>query len=159
MKLAAKKVHRCCIDGKLRIAFAESCTGGLAAAGITALPGSSGYFTGSLVVYSNSLKVSALKVPKEILETSGAVSPETARSMVLGLRDLTQSDICISVTGVAGPDGGTQEKPLGLVWFGWSDKRGTHVWKRNFKGSRQKIQGYAVLEVYQAILSGPPVDS
>lgn len=133
-------VHSLLIHKKLTLALAESCTGGAMAARFTALPGSSNYFLGSMVTYSNELKEKVLGVSRESLQTHGAVSPEVAKEMVLGLMKLTQCDIGISVTGIAGPDGGTPEKPVGTVW-GAICKKGEepYVWKLWAKGNRQMV--------------------
>ncbi|MFN3551033.1 MAG: CinA family nicotinamide mononucleotide deamidase-related protein, partial [Endomicrobiia bacterium] len=102
---------------KKTLAVAESCTGGLLANRITNIPGSSFYFLGGITAYSNQLKMNLLEVKKETLETYGAVSEETVKEMCLGVKKLTGADYCISVSGVAGPTGGTKEKPTGTVWI------------------------------------------
>ncbi|HTC72694.1 MAG TPA: nicotinamide-nucleotide amidohydrolase family protein, partial [Solirubrobacteraceae bacterium] len=96
---------------------AESCTGGLLAARLTELPGSSDYLLGGLVVYSNAAKVSLSGVPPELIESHGAVSEEVARALADGARQRLGADVGVGVTGVAGPGGGTEEKPVGLVWL------------------------------------------
>ncbi len=101
----------------LTLATAESCTGGLVAARLTAIPGSSDVFLGSVVAYANSVKTSQLGVPEELLATFGAVSAETAAAMAEGARTRLGADVAVSVTGVAGPGGGTAEKPVGLVFL------------------------------------------
>lgn len=101
----------------LTLATAESCTGGLIAHIVTQLPGSSEYFMGSVVSYSNEIKTRVLKVPEEILSRHGAVSPQTAAAMLKGVLDLTGADVGIATTGIAGPTGGSDEKPVGMVWI------------------------------------------
>lgn len=111
-EVAQKLRHR-----KLKLATAESCTGGLFSTLMTEWPGSSQFFDGSVVAYDNSFKTRFLNVSHEDLETYGAVSPEIAQAMATGLSRLTQSDICLSFTGIAGPAGGTDKKPVGLVYM------------------------------------------
>jgi nicotinamide-nucleotide amidase len=100
-----------------RIALAESCTGGLVGAALTEIPGSSDVFEASFVTYSNETKASLLGVNEEVLETFGAVSPAVAWAMAIGAQEKTDADIAVSITGVAGPDGGTDMKPVGTVVF------------------------------------------
>lgn len=124
----------------LQLSVAESCTGGLAQKMITDVPGASEYFLGGVVSYSNSLKQSLLDVnPKTLLE-QGAVSEQCAQEMALGIKNLTKSHVGISVTGVAGPDGGTREKPVGTVCFGFSDLQGTWSITHAFNGDRESIR-------------------
>ena len=101
-----------------RIALAESCTGGLVGAALTEVPGSSDVFVGSLVTYANSAKHVQLSVPTDTLERCGAVSPETAKAMARGALRISGADVVVSITGIAGPDGGSAEKPVGVVIFG-----------------------------------------
>lgn len=111
-------------EKKLTVATAESCTGGLLGSKITDVPGSSGWYNGSIVAYQNELKTKLLNVPESVLKAHGAVSKETALIMAREVAKQTGSDIGISTTGIAGPDGGTDEKPVGLVWYGfWSEDR------------------------------------
>jgi nicotinamide-nucleotide amidase len=98
------------------IATAESCTGGLLAARLTDLAGSSEYFKGGIVAYSNAVKVEQAGVPAELIERHGAVSQEVAEALANGVRDRLRADVGVGVTGIAGPDGGSEEKPVGLVW-------------------------------------------
>ena len=109
------------------LSSAEACTGGLFAARMTELAGSSRFFDRSIVTYSNQAKLDHLGVTTETLETYGAVSPETARAMAEGLRKVSGSDVCISVTGIAGPGGGTPEKPVGTVYIAVVYQGKTHI--------------------------------
>lgn len=124
----------------LTIALAESCTGGLIAARLTDLPGSSQYFKGGVVAYSNELKEKFLGVPPEILEKHGAVSRETALAMAEGIRSRASSDIGLSVTGIAGPGGDTPDKPLGLVYIALSATSGTLCNRYIFPGNRASVR-------------------
>ena len=107
-----------CLGAGLTVATAESCTGGLVAHGITSIPGSSGYFLGAIVSYADRVKVDALGVPPDVLATHGAVSAQVALAMASGIRDRLATDLGVGITGVAGPDGGSDEKPVGLVYVG-----------------------------------------
>ena len=104
-------------DARRRIALAESCTGGLVGAALTEIPGSSDVFVGSLVTYANSAKHVQLSVPTETLDRCGAVSAETAKAMARGALRISGADVVVSITGIAGPDGGSEEKPVGTVIF------------------------------------------
>ena len=128
----------------LTCATAESCTGGMAGAAITAVPGSSEVYLGGVVSYANSVKEGALGVLRETLETAGAVSGECAAEMAEGVRRLTRADIAVSITGIAGPGGGSDEKPVGLVWFGRATAEGTISEKAIFPGSRDEVRSAAV---------------
>jgi PncC family amidohydrolase len=125
---------------KLTISVAESCSGGLLSNKLTNISGSSEYFIGGVVAYNNSTKIKILKVPKELLKKYGAVSEEVAKKMAENVRKITNTDIGISTTGIAGPTGGTKEKPVGLVFIGISDEKRTIVEKFNFKGKRLEIK-------------------
>jgi nicotinamide-nucleotide amidase len=121
----------------LKIATAESCTGGLLADRLTNIPGSSEYFIEGIVSYHNSAKINLLNVKEETLDKYGAVSEETAREMAIGLYKKSGVDITVSVTGIAGPSGGTVEKPVGTVFIAIVDKNGCNVEKRNLSGTRR----------------------
>ena len=122
----------------LTVSFAESCTGGLLSSSITSISGSSKVFNMGLVTYSNIAKVKLLKVPKKTITKYGAVSSETCLSMVKNLSKISKSNISISITGVAGPNGGTKEKPVGLVYIGL--KKGSKaIIKKNLFKSKKRI--------------------
>jgi competence/damage-inducible protein CinA-like protein len=129
-----------CRELGLTLATAESCTGGLVAAELTEIPGSSDAFVGSIVAYSNEVKGSTLGVPEALLEAHGAVSEEVARAMAEGVRERLGADVAISVTGVAGPGGGTAEKPVGLVYVGVSGPDGTEMRELRLSGSRREVR-------------------
>lgn len=125
-------------------ATAESCTGGGIGSAITAVPGSSEVFLGGIISYANSVKERVLGVRPETLASVGAVSSETAAQMADGARRVTGADIAVSVTGIAGPGGGSAEKPVGLVWFGLSSADGTRTEKAIFPGDRDAVRKAAV---------------
>jgi nicotinamide-nucleotide amidase len=131
-------------ERKLTMAFAESCTGGLIADRITNVSGSSEYFERGIITYSNKSKMDELGVLSELISKHGAVSQEVAEAMALGIRTTSNVDIGISTTGIAGPTGGSPEKPIGLVWIGYSDKEGTFALQFNFGGERRIIKERAV---------------
>jgi nicotinamide-nucleotide amidase len=118
---------------KLKISFAESCTGGLLSTSITSISGSSKVFSMGLVTYSNQSKINILKIPKNIIKKNGAISIQCCLSMVNNLSKISKSKVCISVTGIAGPKGGTRQKPVGLVFIGIKIGKKVVVNKCNFK--------------------------
>jgi nicotinamide-nucleotide amidase len=122
------------------LATAESCTGGLLSYRITAVSGASDYFDRAFVTYSNQAKVEQLDVPEELLDRYGAVSEPVARAMAEGARRAAGSDAALSITGIAGPTGGTAEKPVGTVFIGCATQGGTQVIKRNYGGGREQVQ-------------------
>jgi len=126
-------------------ATAESCTGGGVGSAITAVPGSSEAFLGGIISYDNSVKSGVLGVSAEILETVGAVSSECAAAMASGARRLLGSDFAVSVTGIAGPGGGSDAKPVGLVWFALASADGVRTEKAIFAGDRERVREQAVL--------------
>lgn len=133
------------VDQQLTISCAESCTGGLVAAALTDLPGASKIFCGGIVAYDNDMKSSILKVSTEIIQKDGAVSEECAIAMATGCRDVLKSDYAIAVTGIAGPDGGSQEKPVGLVWLAVIGPKGITTRKLQLGGNRARIRKVATL--------------
>jgi PncC family amidohydrolase len=118
LRFLARMLQESCIERGLTVAVAESCTGGLVAAAITAIPGSSGYFLGGVVSYANEAKEAFLDVPRPMLDAHGAVSREVAEAMAAGARARFGASLAVSTTGIAGPDGGSREKPVGLVYLG-----------------------------------------
>jgi len=146
-------VHRRFIDNGWTLSLAESCTGGHLAARLTRLPGASRYFLGSLIAYSNSLKINLLKVPPALIEQHGAVSSEVASAMATNILHLTQSDYAIAVTGIAGPDGGTPTKPVGTIWGSIASKQGVHTWQFHLSGSRDRIMEEAVDVLLKELLT------
>jgi nicotinamide-nucleotide amidase len=127
-------------EQKLTIAVAESCTGGMIANRITNVSGSSAYFNRAFVTYSDNSKTELLSVPKELIRAHGAVSREIAEAMAVGARANAGVDIALSTTGIAGPTGGTAEKPVGLVWIGYADANGAMALKFNFGEDRLRFK-------------------
>ena len=118
---------------KMKLAIAESCTGGMLSSGITSVSGSSKIFTMGLVTYSNQAKTSILKVPQKLIKKNGAVSVQCCLAMVNNLSKISNSKACVSITGIAGPKGGSKKKPVGLVYIGIRDGKKVIVNKCNFK--------------------------
>ncbi len=133
------------------VAVAESCTGGLLSERLTRVPGSSGYFLGGVVCYSNDLKTKLAGVPPALLETHGAVSKPVAQALAEGIRNRSGANIGIGITGVAGPSGGTPEKPVGLVYISLADERGTQVREFRFPGDRERIRHWATQAALELI--------
>lgn len=127
----------------LRLAVAESCTGGMVAERITSVPGSSRFFLGGAVVYSNDLKTLFADVPPLLIEAHGAVSKEVAIALAENIREICNADIGLGVTGIAGPTGGTEEKPVGTVWIAATDGNKQEVVQRRFFGDRERIRRWA----------------
>jgi len=125
------------------LSVAESCTGGLLGERITSVPGSSTYFLGGFITYVNRMKVEWLGVPEDIIAEFGAVSKETAEAMALGARRRSGSTYALAITGVAGPDGGSEKKPVGTVYVGLADAAGCQVVHRQFFGDRTRIRQFA----------------
>jgi len=144
MTVAEKLVELLKVQG-LTCATAESCTGGGVGSAITAVPGSSAVFLGGVISYANEVKRDVLGVKQETLDTVGAVSSDTAAQMAEGVRRLLKTDLAVSLTGIAGPDGGSDEKPVGLVWFGLATKDGVRTEKVIFAGDRVRVREQAVI--------------
>lgn len=154
MKKISQKIINLLTKKKLKISFAESCTGGLLASSITSISGSSKVFTLGLVTYSNNAKINILKVPKNIISRHGAVSHQTCMYMVRNLYKISKTNISVSITGVAGPNGGTRKKPVGLVYIGI--KKGNKMLVKKYffkKKNRQQIQRATVNKALNLVLS------
>ena len=138
---------------KLKLSIAESCTGGMLSSTITSISGASKVFAMGLVTYSNKAKMSILKVPKKIIQKHGAVSIQCCLSMVNNLSKISKSKICVSITGVAGPKGGTKQKPVGLVYIGIKNEKKIVVSKNQFKNKgRNAIQKATVKKALNLII-------
>ena len=154
MKELSKKVINLLRKKKLKISFAESCTGGMLASSITAIRGSSKIFTLGLITYSNQSKINILKVRRNIIIKHGAVSYETCLSMVKNLSLMSKTHVSVSITGVAGPGGGTKSKPVGLVYIGVKKGKKILIKKYLFKSKERKvIQRSSVNKALNLVLS------
>ena len=132
----AERLQGICLGRSLTVALAESCTGGLVASALTEVAGSSGYFLGGVVSYSNAAKAGLLGVPQAALDAHGAVSAQVAKAMAAGAHARFGAALVASVTGVAGPEGGSSEKPVGLTYVGLADGTAVEVRRFNFPGDR-----------------------
>lgn len=149
------RLKELCLDGKVKIALAESCTGGLIGGAVTEIAGSSAYFQGTAGTYSNEAKEKILSVSPEVIAKHGAVSSECAEAMAEGALKLYEANMVISVTGVAGPDGGSEEKPVGTVWFGIAGTgRSPSSFRKNFSGERSTIRMKTVRVALETLISG-----
>ncbi|HEY8353735.1 MAG TPA: CinA family protein [Methylophilaceae bacterium] len=138
----------------LMLALAESCTGGMASQYITAIPGSSAWFDAGLITYSNEAKMRMLAVRAETLTTYGAVSEQTAREMATGALTQSRAGISGAITGIAGPDGGSREKPVGTVCFAWATKTGLLVSAtHHFQGDRAAVRTASVQALFERLMS------
>jgi nicotinamide-nucleotide amidase len=137
--LKAKKLTELLISKNMSIAVAESCTGGLLSSSLTSIPGASSYFNCGFITYSNESKIKMLNVDSQTIELFGAVSERVAFEMAVGAGQHSQSDLAISVTGIAGPSGGTAEKPVGMVCFGFYVEGEVSTTTQFFSGVRSEI--------------------
>ena len=154
MKKLAQNLVKLLSKKRLTLSFAESCTGGLLSSTITSISGSSKVFTTGLITYSNQAKINILKVPKKIIVKNGAVSYKTCLSMVKNLNKISNTNISVSITGVAGPNGGTKQKPVGLVFIGIKKGNKTLIKKFLFKNKKRNlIQKATVKKALNLILS------
>jgi nicotinamide-nucleotide amidase len=156
----AERLQGICIGRRLTVATAESCTGGLVAEAITAVPGSSAYFVGALVTYADEAKITILDVPATVLAAHGAVSAQVARAMAIGARARLGTSLAVSITGIAGPDGGSEAKPVGLTYLGLASGHDVEVRRHQFAADRagnRDAAARAALEwlVEQAARTGP----
>jgi PncC family amidohydrolase len=153
------RLHQRCLARGVHLATIESCTGGLVGHLITETPGSSAYYVGGFVTYSDQLKRDLVGVPAEVLAAHGAVSAQTAIAMALGGRSRTGADVGASVTGIAGPDGGSDQKPVGLTYVAVADAAGTEVRRHLWSGSRtenKRASAEALLDlILERIDAGP----
>lgn len=146
----AERLQAICLGRELTVAVAESCTGGLVADAITDIPGSSGYFLGGVVSYADTAKAALLGVPTEVLAAHGAVSAQVGRAMAEGVRERFSADLAAAVTGVAGPDGGSEAKPVGLTYVAVAAAQGVDVRRFVWNGDRsanKEASAAAVLEI------------
>ena len=149
-----KKIIDQLFKKKLKISIAESCTGGLLASTITSVSGASKVFNLGLITYSNQAKIKVLKVNKNIIKKYGAVSNECCKAMVQNLSKISKSKINVSITGIAGPGGGTKDKPVGLVYIGIKKRNFIKIYENKFKPkTRKKIQILTVKEVIKILIN------
>lgn len=152
----ATKVGALLLDDERRLVTAESCTGGWIAKVLTDVPGSSNWFLGGVVAYSNTLKQSLLGVLPSTLAAHGAVSEAAAREMAVGALETLGGQVAVAVTGIAGPDGGQPGKPVGTVWFGWAWREGeeieTRVGMATYAGDREAVRRQTVAHALDEIL-------
>ena len=147
----AKTIITLASEKELTLATAESCTGGLIGAAITAIPGSSAVFKGGIIAYDNAVKTKLLGVSPSVLDKYGAVSQKTAERMAAGVRERLSVDIAISVTGIAGPGGGTQDKPVGTVWIGLATKDGVSATRSDYGDiGRNKVRDVTCMDALKA---------
>lgn len=138
----------------MKVATAESCTGGLIAAALTEIPGSSSVLERGFITYSNEAKSEQLGIPAGLIEAQGAVSAEVAEAMAQGALQHSRADVAVAVTGIAGPSGGTPVKPVGLVYIGLATRDGmVFHYKCGFKGDREEIRLQSVKEAFQLVIS------
>jgi nicotinamide-nucleotide amidase len=144
-------VGKLLISAGYTIAFAESCTGGLVASRLTDVPGSSAYFKGCVVAYTNAVKEKVLGISADTLQRTGAVSPETAAAMAESIKTLAEADIGVGITGIAGPGGATPQKPVGLVYIAVATPAGTELKRFNFPGGRLAVRQGAVNAAFKMV--------
>lgn len=149
----ARRVGRLLKKKRLKLVTAESCTGGWAAQAVTAIAGSSDWFDRGFVTYSNEAKRELLKVKSGTLRKHGAVSDETAREMARGALGRSKASIALSITGVAGPGGGSRAKPVGTVCFGWAKAGTVRSETRHFKGDRRSVRRQSVIHALKGVIA------
>lgn len=153
----AERLQGLCLGRGLTVGVAESCTGGLVAATLTEVPGASGYFRGSIVSYADAAKIHLLDVPAATLAAHGAVSAQTARAMAIGARDRLGVSVAVSVTGISGPGGGSDEKPVGLTYVGIADAGFAdvrrHVWTGDRASNRRDSVRVVLLWLIERVAS------
>ena len=153
LRALAAELGKSLAPAGLRIATAESCTGGWIAKVLTDVAGSSGWVTGGIVAYSNAAKTRLLGVSSELIHAHGAVSEAVVRAMAEGALAYAGADLAVAVSGIAGPEGGTPDKPVGTVWFAWADGR-TRAACRHFDGDREAVRRQTVRHALEGVLLG-----
>lgn len=153
LRTLAAQLGQVLISADLRMATAESCTGGWVAKAITDLPGSSAWFDAAIVSYSNEAKQRLLGVPEATLEQHGAVSEATVKAMLAGIFEHTAADVGVSISGIAGPEGGSPEKPVGSVWLAWGLRaQAVQAQQYHFKGEREAVRSQAAAEALKCLI-------
>lgn len=158
LEALALELGRALLAQRWRAATAESCTGGWIAKALTDVPGSSQWFEGGAVTYSNALKASLLGVERGLIDAHGAVSEPVVRAMAEGARSRLGVDAAVAVSGVAGPDGGSDDKPVGTVWFAWATPLETHTERRRFGGDREAVRRATVAHALERLAALVPID-
>jgi nicotinamide-nucleotide amidase len=152
----AARVGACLLDGERRVVTAESCTGGWIGKALTDVPGSSAWYMGGVVAYSNELKRALLAVSGSTLKTHGAVSEATPKEMAIGALEVLGGNLAIAVTGIAGPEGSQPGKPVGTIWFAWAwrdgEKVGHRVALETFAGDREAVRRQSVMRALDEVL-------
>ncbi|MEO0095591.1 MAG: CinA family protein [candidate division WOR-3 bacterium] len=152
MNSLAKKLKTLLLKKNLSLSVCESCTGGMLASIITTVPGSSNYFKGGIIAYSNEIKNKSVGVKKSTLKKFGAVSKQTASEMAMGIKRIMGTDAGIAITGIAGPGGGTKNKPVGLVYIGVILDKRMKIEKNIFTGNRQQIRKKACEQALELLI-------
>jgi len=152
LTLLAQRLGKLCQQHQLEIATAESCTGGGIASAITAVPGSSAYFATGYVTYSNAAKTRLLGVESSVLASEGAVSEAVVKAMVAGACQESGADLAVAVSGVAGPDGGSPEKPVGTVWLAWGNPQAQQAECLHFPGDRHAVREQTVRQAMATLI-------
>lgn len=156
LRLLSERAGEVLLARRSRVAVAESCTGGWLAKCLTDIPGSSQWFERGYVSYSNLAKEQALGVAASVIETFGAVSRPTAEQMAAGALHASGAGLAVAITGIAGPDGGTQDKPVGLVWFARAQRDGVPIaLEQRFSGDREAVRRAAVATALRLIIAAP----
>ena len=153
MEKLARRLGRLLKRRRQKLVTAESCTGGWAAQAVTAIAGSSDWFERGFVTYSNAAKQELLRVRRSTLKKHGAVSEETAREMALGALARSRASVAVSITGVAGPGGGSRDKPVGMVCFGWAQGRRLRSETRKFNGNRESVRRQSVVHALKGVMA------
>jgi nicotinamide-nucleotide amidase len=154
----ALKLGRALLVRNARVATAESCTGGWIAKALTDVPGSSQWFESGVVAYSNAAKDALLGVPSDVIKRHGAVSEAVVRAMAEGARAQLGAELAVAVSGIAGPDGGSPDKPVGTVWFAWAAERDTWAERCVFPGDREAVRRQTVALALQRLIDRVWVD-
>jgi len=152
IRALAARLGELALAGRVMLATAESCTGGLVAGAITDIAGSSAWFERGFVTYSNRAKMEELGVDPDIIARHGAVSGETAKAMAQGARAASGAQWAVAVTGIAGPAGGSPDKPVGTVWFAWAGPRGVEALHRRLEGDRAAVRTASVAIALQGLV-------
>jgi nicotinamide-nucleotide amidase len=152
IRALAARLGELALAREAMLATAESCTGGLVASAITDIAGSSGWFERGFVTYSNHAKIEELKVDPEIIARHGAVSGETAKAMAQGARAASGAQWAVAVTGIAGPAGGSPDKPVGTVWFAWAGPQGVEALHQRLDGDRATVRAASVAIALQGLV-------